>query len=1025
MINVPRWFKEKTDWPVILIAVAVVLVAAFNYQPGTFLSGWDNLHPEFNFPLNLRRSFFSVWQEYQGLGLLPGMGHAADFFRQLFLWLTSLVLPVSFLRYFFHFLMLFLGPLGIYFLLKNFILEGKELGERRVGGLSAAFFYLFNLATLQLFYVPYEAFSLHFAALPWLFLVSLNYPKNPSKRSLFWLLAVNLLAVAQGYVATFLVVYLAGLALVFFLYWWSDKRIWPKIFFTYLLVFLVNAFWLLPNLYFALTNVEVTMKAKINLMATEENFLRNKKYGDLASVVLLKGFWFDNVEPNKEGQVEPMMIDWESYLEKPIVKTVGFLIFLLALAGAAVAVWKKSVARLFLPVFLLGFLMLLNDTPVLSLPTTILYRSSLFSQLFRFPFTKFSTLTAFGLAIFYSLSLLAARQLNFKARWRAKLYRGGVLLFFLGLPVFLVWPVFQGKLFYRKERTIFPLEYFQLFDFFRNQEESGRIANFPQTNFWGWNFYHWPGGDYSGSGFLWYGIGQPILDRAFDPWGKANENYYWEVSYALYSQNQLLFEKVLDKYQVTWVLVDESSANGGSWQALGLEGLDRFLSSSKFSLAAQFGKIKVFRVNQSPSPESFVFWAESLPNIGPAYDWGNFDRAFWEHGYYLSLSTAPIDYYYPFRSLFSGRELSERDFEIEDRGEYFLFRREIPGAVSSYFLQIPQFNGEELVWVDAKDLSQSRILIPEVRHYDNELVVFVPKVDGYFSAALEAASAFSLSVAQNCTQFKNGTISGELVSWEGKKTWRLSAVDANNCSASFPLPSLPHKFGYLLSVKSRNLEGRNLLFWLENLTNQKVDLELFLDKKSTSAFLIQPPMAKDGLGYSLHFDNISIGRQKTVNDLQAVTVNPLPYDFLTGLCLTQQKLPVSTAALTPLKADHPNPTLYEVTEPKKEGIIVLSQAYHPGWHAYAVSSKFNPSIKLRTRIQSSKLMSFLAPLLGKEIKDHVLVNNWENGWRLNKEQGAENKEESIYLIFLPQYLEYLGFGLLGLAPILLLSKAKN
>ncbi len=993
-MKVFKWFKEKIDWPVILIALAVVLIAVFNYQPGTFLSGWDNLHPEFNFPLNLSRSFFSVWQEYQGLGLLPGMGHAADLFRQVFLWLVSLVLPISFLRYFFHFLMLFLGALGVYFLVKNMV---------------AAFFYLFNLATLQLFYVPYEAFSVHFAALPWLFLVGLNYLKNPSRKSLFWFIVVNLLAVSQGYVATFFLVYLLALSLVFFSYWLTNKKSWSKILLSFLLIFLINAFWLLPNLYFVVSNVEVTMKAKINLMATEENFLRNKKYGNLENVSLLKGFWFDNVEPSQEGQVESMMLAWENHLQKPVVRTIGFLIFFLALWGAGVAVWRKLPSRLFLPILLLGLLMLLNDAPILSLPSAILYRFPLFSQLFRFPFTKFSPLTAFGLAVFYGSGFLMVSQLKFKSKWLTRLYQGGVWLFFLALPMILLWPVFQGKFFYRKEKTVFPPEYFQVFDFFKNQNPNTRIANFPQTTFWGWNFYRWPGGDYSGSGFWWYGIEQPILDRAFDPWSRASENYYWEISYALYSKNQALFEKVLDKYQVSWVLVDESNANAGNWSALGLEYLETFLGSAKFSLAAQFGKIKIYQVAET-FPKSFVFWAKSLPNIGPADDWGNLDQAFWERGHYLSSTVIPVDYYYPFRSLFSGRTLNERDFEIEDRGDYFLFRQEIPGIVNNYFLQIPQFRGEELVWVDTQDLSQSRVFIPEVRQYDNELVVFVPKVNGYYSAVLTAGDGVNLSTTQNCTQFKNGAVSNELVSWEGKKVWRLSAVDANNCSASFSLPSLPHKFGYLLSVKSRHLQGRNLLFWLENLTNQKADLELFLDQKSATAFLIQPPMAKDGLGYSLHFDNIAIGRQKTVNDLQAVTVNPLPYSFLTGLCLTQQKLPISTTSLTPLPAKHPNPTLYEVASPPKEGTLILSQAYHPGWYAYLLDTKHYP------------LKAFLAPLLGRKIKDHVLVNNWENGWLINQEQ-AESKEQSIYLIFLPQYLQYLGFGL-GIIPWLLLIRSK-
>src|SRR3990167_5463516 len=110
---------EKTIVGILLVMVFTVVAA--NYTPGTILSGWDNLHPEFNFPLSIHRSLFGVWQEYQGLGLLGGMGHASDLFRQLLLFLISAVLPIALVRYVFHFSMLLLGPLGVYFLISRII----------------------------------------------------------------------------------------------------------------------------------------------------------------------------------------------------------------------------------------------------------------------------------------------------------------------------------------------------------------------------------------------------------------------------------------------------------------------------------------------------------------------------------------------------------------------------------------------------------------------------------------------------------------------------------------------------------------------------------------------------------------------------------------------------------------------------------------------------------------------------------------------------------------------------------------
>jgi len=48
-----------------------------------------------------------------------------------------------------------------------------------------------------------------------------------------------------------------------------------------------------------------------------------------------------------------------------------------------------------------------------------------------------------------------------------------------------------------------------------------------------------------------------------------------------------------------------------------------------------------------------------------------------------------------------------------------------------------------------------------------------------------------------------------------------------------------------------------------------------------------------------------------------------------------------------------------------------------------------------------------------------LVNNWENGWII-KDQKSNLKDQNliqIKIIYLPQYLEYLGFGILAIGII--------
>ena len=104
-------------------------------------------------------------------------------------------------------------------------------------------------------------------------------------------------------------------------------------------------------------------------------------------------------------------------------------------------------------------------------------------------------------------------------------------------------------------------------------------------------------------------------------------------------------------------------------------------SSSKISKKQQFGKIKIYKVNIDTPVNDFVFLAEGLPLVGPDYKWNNLDQGYLENGTYIS-SLIP-DVYYPFRSLFTGRSQQDLAFSVEEKGDYFIFRKILP--CSSYF----------------------------------------------------------------------------------------------------------------------------------------------------------------------------------------------------------------------------------------------------------------------------------------------------------------------------------------------------
>lgn len=999
------FFTLKKYWPLSVIAALEIVLFGANFSPGTYLVGWDNLYPELNFSANFDRSVFATWQEYRGLGLPDGMAHAANLPHALFIWLLNQFFPENLLRYVFVHLMHLTGGIGIYVFLRKKVI--KDQG--RIFPLAGALFYLFNLMTIQIFYAPLEVFLVHFAFLPWLIYALLNYLGRPSLKSLALFTLFSILSLPQGFVPQVFAAYLLLILLVLlFEFFRSKSQALSKIGVIILTIFSINAFWLLPYIYSAPGNSEIIREAKINQMSSGDIYLKNKARGNLGDVLLLKGFMLDVMEFNGE-KYSHIMEPWRGHINSFLFSSASLLLLVLTLIGLGRVIVKNQGFYPFVVAFVLSGIVLGSDIWGIELLNTFVRTQfPILGEAFRFSFTKFGILFAFCYTVFLGvgISFLA----NSLEKVNLNLLKP-VFGLIASLSLFAyAYPALDGKFLFDKLRLKIPEEYFQTIWFFENQPSGERIAIFPQPTFWSWRYRDW---GYRGSDFFWYGIKQPTLDRAFDPWSRHNENYYWEISYALYSKRPELFEKVLEKYQVNWIIVDGHIINPVSPRALYFDELENIVvSSPKIRFIQKFGDIKVYRVDLETPANNYVFLAQNLPIIEPTYKWNSLDTAFIENGNYISLvhnihnSQFMIhnSRVYPFRSIFTGKEQYELEFEIEEKEDMFIFRKhfDVPG---DYYTSVPSVDPNKYVWIDPNNLSHQKFLSPDIALSDKAIEVYIPKIKGYLSASIAPTEIEHKT--EKCPGTSNGKAENRIVEFNGKQLLRLAAIDTNNCSASFWLPNLSHNIGYIITASGRNVEGKKLIFWLENQNSRKADIETHLwgeDKPTTSHF-IQPPMEDDGVGYTLHFDNISIGNQKTVNDLGEITINPLPYEFLTNLSLRPINQESKPVVYHEVKVEHPNPSIYKIGIRNqelgiKDPVLVLAQAYHTGWKAYVTDS------------DSSLLEAHLPPLFGEEIKNHVLVNNWANGWIMDR-------DGEIVIVFLPQYLEYIGFLLFGAYMLLL------
>lgn len=637
------WCKRHLN-EIILIAV-LSLLCLKNYTPGTFLIGWDNLMPELNLGLNLKRSFLAVWQEYQGLGLVGGMAHATDLVRQLLILPLTLILPVRLIRYFWHFAMLFLGTFGIYFGLK------KHLSKKLIP-LAAALFYLLNFGSVQYFRVPLESFSTFWGFFPWLIFTFWDFLEN--KKHLKKLIILNILAIPSFHVQTIFIVYLLCISLILLAHFITRPKIshLPSYLSIYLIIFLINSFWLLPQLYFLKTNLQNPTAGIGNFMSNDETFARNQARGNLSDFLLLRGYYYDFPSNNTA-----LLAAWQQHFSNHYFLLCGYLLSFVVILGF-ISLFTHRHTPKYIKISLI-FLLLLSALTLLSnqFPFNLLNQAlrslPIINQIFRSPWTKFLVPAAFLFSYLFALGLQLLYQIATQLKYSSFVAKLPIFLSLLCL-YFFSQPSFSGDYFSPDVRQKIPQEYMEIFNFFQSQvAPTARIANLPQGSFWGWTNYKW---NLSGSGFIWYAIPQPILDRAFDTWNLKNEQYYWELSHAIQSQDPLLLNNVFSKYFIEYIIFDNNIyfPDENIYGKLSQPTKNLLDSLPNLILVKQTKNISVYQTNFSTK----IATTSQLPSA-PAFDFALADYDYQRLGDYLVDHQASPN----FNNYFTSRLQSELNFD--------------------------------------------------------------------------------------------------------------------------------------------------------------------------------------------------------------------------------------------------------------------------------------------------------------------------------------------------------------------------
>jgi hypothetical protein len=243
----------------------------------------------------------------------------------------------------------------------------------------------------------------------------------------------------------------------------------------------------------------------------------------------------------------------------------------------------------------------------------------------------------------------------------------------------------------------------------------------------------------------------------------------------------------------------------------------------------------------------------------------------------------------------------------------------------------------------------------------------------------------------DCTSIKSQT-KKEIVKIDETSAIRYFSTIGSYCD-HFNYPNLPHNQGYLISINSKNISGLPPTVCISNYKTKKCDIysDLSPYKEFNKDTFLLPPMNDNGVGYNINFENIGIKGTPSDNLISSIEIIPIPYEFLLNVKSEDKKQ--SNLSKTEVISKTINPLSFIANTSGVNTILSLYYSYEDGFKAYSISCGNTFSCFIKTT---------LAPFYAKELKDHVLVNNWANGW-------VTNGAKQVAIVFLPQYFEALGF----------------
>jgi hypothetical protein len=535
-------------------------------------------------------------------------------------------------------------------------------------------------------------------------------------------------------------------------------------------------------------------------------------------------------------------------------------------------------------------------------------------------------------------------------------------------------PALSGEYISPLLRLKVPKEYFTLFDWFDTQEPDKKVLYLPAFDYVGWQYHDW---GYRGSGFLWYGIKQPIIDRTFDTWGSENEALYLELRNAIYTGNSQQFNEVLHKYNIGYILLDEHLISPEENQAA------LFVPEIKELLSSTTGTEEVFSAEQITVYETNYGKADAVQLLNnPATTsnlntWTYKDELYSKYGDYITgdePSVIPIAY-----------SLEERTgVEIEDENGLIHLKSNVEFK-----------DGYQL-----KNQGLKTSTSPE-----GFIEILFDKETNTYEKLKSFNQSDEFSIEECLQEPKNAKATSSIkTDSSNEKYLELYASKSGNCLL-YDLPKLSQAKTYLMKISGKHITGKQLVVFVQNPSTNRnvtiVPLEFSSDHFDDDYIFI-PSSAEDERGYNVLIQNISIGREESINYLSGIEAFSIPYDDIKKIVLIKNDSDqVFSSNRRELSQGKESITRYSGTINRiylgtGTSQLAFFQSYDPGWQAYSFKE------------EPSWFASNLPFFFGDHLSEHNKINNWANAWSVDK-----STDRHIIIYYWPQLLQWSGIVLIA------------